>query len=112
MEQIHFFLRNSVVGIVAVFTGPAFAQQLPQPPVSPKAKQTTEGTGHFPGPFSFLGLRRACGAGRHILARNACKSGLPKSTIIANGLDSGDLGKDPCGKHSLQVAAALLGNIW
>jgi hypothetical protein len=40
------------------------------------------------------------------------KSGLPKSTIIANGLDSGDLGNDPCGKHSLQVAAALLGNIW
>jgi len=22
------------------------------------------------------------------------------------------LGKDPCGKHSLQVAMALLGNIW
>ena len=40
------------------------------------------------------------------------KSGLPKSTIIANGLDSGDLGNDPCGKHSLQVAVALLGNIW
>jgi hypothetical protein len=88
------------------------AKVKPRRQLSPKAKQTTEGTGYFPGPFSFLGLRRACGAGRHILARNACKSGLPKSTIIANGLDSGDLGNDPCGKHSLQVAAALLGNIW
>jgi len=45
--------------------------------------------------------------------RNAGKSGLPKfHRPLAKRSIEAVLGKDPCGKHSLQVAAALLGNIW
>jgi hypothetical protein len=52
------------------------------------------------------------GAGRNISA-NAGEFGLPKSTAITiAALDWSDLVQDRCGKRSLQVAAASLGNIW